>query len=104
MKLFSNIEGLNMVGTKRIFIQELIIKTGQYRSSRFKMETALVVSPQSHGITGIILMIRSATTTRFSSISPAPANSPPNTLEQISSAGRIGVLHLVEVKGWNYQQ
>jgi hypothetical protein len=104
MKLFSNIEGLNMVGTKRIFILELIIKTGQYRSSRFKMETALVVSPQSHGITGIILMIGSATTTRFSSISPAPANSPPNTLEQISSAGLIGVLHLVEVKGWNYQQ
>ena len=102
MKLFSNIEGLNMVGTKRIFIQELIIKTGQYRSSRFKMETALVVSPHSHGIKEVTGM--SATTTRFSSISPAPANSPPNTLEQISSAGRIGVLHLVEVKGWNYQQ
>ena len=99
MKLFSNIEGLNMVGTKRIFILELIIKTGQYRSSRFKMETALVVSPQSHGMIGEI-GITSATTTRFSSISPAPANSPPNTLDQISGAGRRRVLYL-EVGGVN---
>ncbi len=97
MKLFSNIEGLNMVGAIMNFILELIIKTGQYRSSRFKMETALVVSPQSHGITGIILTTKSATTTRFSSISPAPANSPPNTLDQISGAIRIMVLYLVEV-------
>jgi hypothetical protein len=101
MKLFSNIEGLNMVGASMIFILELIIKTGQYRSSRFKMETALVVSPQSHGITGIILTTMSATTTRFSSISPAPANSPPNILEKISTAVRYMVLHLKEVEGLN---
>ena len=99
MKLFSNIKALNMVGASRIFIQELTIRTGQYHSSRFKMETALVVSPHSHGITGIILMIGSATTTRFSSISPAPANSPPNPLDKISSAIRIMVLHLEDGGG-----
>ena len=83
MKQSSNIEALNMAGATRIFIQELIIKTGQYHYSRFEMETALVVSPHSHGMSEIITEItaKSATTTRFSSISPAPANSPPNTLE-----------------------
>ena len=98
MKLSSNIEALNMAGAARIFIQELIIKTGQYHSSRFEMETALVVSPHSHGIKGETTMITgSATTTRFSSISPAPANSPPNTLDMIYTAIRIGVLYSVEV-------
>ena len=100
MKLFSNIEGLIMDGPTTTFIQELTIRTGQYHSSRFKMETALVVSPHSHGITGeevCLITAGSATTTRFSSISPAPANSPPNTLVQISTAIRIGVLYLKEV-------
>jgi hypothetical protein len=95
MRLSSNIEALFMDGEKMTFIKELTIRTGQYHSSRFKMETALVVSPQSHGMIGEI-GITSATTTRFSSISPAPANSPPNTLDQIYSAIRIWVLHLVE--------
>ncbi len=95
MRLSSNIEALNMDGTTMTFMKELTIRTGQYHSSRFKMETALVVSPHSHGITGkILLTCGSATTTRFSSISPAPANSPPNTLEMISGAIRSGVLHL----------
>ena len=89
-----------MVGSPRIFIQEPIIKTGQYRSSRFKMETALVVSPHSHGMTGPGVSTGSATTMHFSSISPAPANSPPNTLDQISGAGRRRVLYL-EVGGVN---
>jgi hypothetical protein len=102
MKQSSNIEALNMAGATMISVQELIIKTGQYHSSRFEMETALVVSPRSHGMTGEnILTGMSATTTRFSSISPAPANSPPNTLEQISSAIRVMVLHLEEVQGRN---
>ncbi len=100
MKQSSNIEALNMAGATRISIQELIIKTGQYHSSRFEMETALVVSPHSHGIKGIIVT-GSATTTRFSSISPAPANSPPNTLDMISTADRQGVLHLVDIQGTN---
>ena len=52
MKQSSNIEALSMAGATRIFIQELIIKTGQYHSSRFEMETALVVLPHSHGMTG----------------------------------------------------
>ena len=100
MKQSSNIEALNMAGATRIFIQELIIKTGQYHSSRFEMETALVVSPHSHGMSEI--SATSATTTRFSSISPAPANSPPNTLEEISTAGRMWVLNLdVEMVGFN---
>ena len=81
MRLSSNIEALNMDGIPITFIKELTIRTGQYHSSRFKMETALVVSPHSHGMTGDLLTATSATTTRFSSISPAPANSPPNTLE-----------------------
>jgi len=98
MKQSSNIEALNMAGAAMISIQELIIKTGQYHSSRFEMETALVVSPHSHGIKGIILSM-SATTTRFSSISPAPANSPPNTLEEIYSAIRILVLILEVERG-----
>ena len=85
MKLFSNIEALIMVGSTRIFIQELIIKTGQYRSSRFKMETALVVSPQSHGMTDLT----SAMTTHFSSISHAPASSPANIM-----VGKSTVLHI----------
>jgi hypothetical protein len=102
MKLFSNIEGLIMVGGTRIFIHELIIKTGQYRSSRFKMETALVVSPHCHGITGEkVVTTKSGTTTGFSSISPAPANSPLNTLEQISGAVAGGVLYLEENFGGN---
>ena len=97
MKQSSNIEALNMAGATMISVQELIIKTGQYHSSRFEMETALVVSPHSHGIKGIILTGMSATTTRFSSISPAPANSPPNTLyTEISGANQIMVLYLVE--------
>ena len=99
MKQSSNIEALNMAGTTMISIQELIIKTGQYHSSRFEMETALVVSPHSHGMKGKLTM--SATTTRFSSISPAPANSPPNTLDMISTAIRVMVLHLVEVYSGN---
>ena len=101
MKQSSNIEALNMAGASMISIQELIINTGQYLSSRFEMETALVVLPYSHGMRGHLLTGGSATTTRFSSISPAPANSPPNTLEQISSAIRVMVLHLEEVQGRN---
>ena len=99
MRLSSNIEALNMDGMPVTFMKELTIRTGQYHSSRLKMETALVVSPHSHGITGEItgLSPKSATTTRFSSISPAPANSPPNTLEKISGAIRIGVLYFLEV-------
>jgi len=97
MKQSSNIEALNMAGARRIFIQELTIKTGLSRSSRLLMETVLVVSLHSHGMKGeISLTIESATTTRFSSISPAPANFPPNTLEEISSAVRLWVLYLVE--------
>jgi hypothetical protein len=100
MRLSSNIEALFMDGEKMTFIKELTIRTGQYHSSRFKMETALVVSPQSHGMIGEIgITGESATTTRFSSISPAPAYSPPNTLDQISSAIRVSVLHLEEVGG-----
>jgi hypothetical protein len=98
MKLLLNIEALNMVGAPRIFIQELIIKTGQYRSSRFKMETALVVSQHSHGITGKRKISKFVTTTLFFSISPAPGYSPPITLEKISGAVRIMVLYLVR---WN---
>ena len=100
MKQSSNIEALNMDGAKRIFIQELIIKTGQYHSSRFEMETALVVSPHSLGMKGK-LTATSATTTRFSSISPAPVYSPPNTLEKIYSAISCRVLILVEVNVGN---
>ncbi len=82
MRQYSNIEVLSMDGSTTTFIQELTIKTGLSRSSRLLMETVLVVSPHSHGIIGEnILTTMSATTTRFSSISPAPANSPPNTLE-----------------------
>ena len=92
----SNIEVLSMDGSATTFIQELTIKTGLSRSSRLLMETVLVVLPHSHGIKGKNITGESATTTRFSSISPAPANSPPNTLEKISSAGRIRVLILVD--------
>ncbi len=84
-----------MAGIPMIFIQELIIKTGQYHSSRFEMETALVVSPHSHGMTEV--NFGSATTTRFSSISLVAANSPPNTLEEIYNAVRKMVLHFMEV-------
>ena len=104
MRLSSNIEALNMDGMPVTFIKELTIRTGQFLSSRLKMETALVVSPHSHGMTGDITGVTasSATTTRFSSISPAPANSPPNTLDtEISAAVRMWVLHLVEVGGGN---
>jgi hypothetical protein len=101
MKLSSNIEPLNMAGATMIFIQELIIKTGQFHSSRFKMETALVVSPHTHGMIEDVITAASATTTRFSSISPAAANSPPNTLEQISTAVGAMVLYLVEMKAGN---
>jgi hypothetical protein len=97
MRLSSNIEALFMDGKEMTFIKELTIRTGQYHSSGFKMETALVVSLHSHGMIGIL--ITSATTTRFSSISPAPANSPPNTLDMISTAIRSGVLILVEMDG-----
>jgi hypothetical protein len=99
MRLSSYIEALNMDGNTKTFIKELTIRTGQYHSSRLKMETALVVSPHSHGMTGDLLT--SATTTRFSSISPAPANSPPNTLDQISGAVGMRVLHLVEMEVGN---
>ena len=51
MRLSSNIEALNMDGTKKTFMKELTIRTGQYHSSRLKMETALVVSPHRHGMT-----------------------------------------------------
>ena len=85
-----------MDGAATTFIQELLIKTGQSRSSRLLMETVLVVSPLSHGMIGEI-SLTSATTTRFSSISHVAANSTPNTLEQISGAVRIMVLYLVEV-------
>ena len=81
MRLSSYIEALNMDGNTKTFIKELTIRTGQYHYSRLKMETALVVSPHSHGMIGEKRTSMSATTTRFSSISPAPANSPPNTLE-----------------------
>ena len=98
----SNIEVLSMDGSTTTFIQELTIKTGLSRSSRLLMETVLVVSPHSHGISGDMVTGMSATTTRFSSISPAPANSPPNTMEtEISSAVRSGVLHFVEMIGLN---
>ena len=97
MRLSSNIEALFMDGRHMTFIKELTIRTGQYHSSRFKMETALVVSPHSHGMIGE--NITTATTTRFSSISPAPANSPPNTLDMIFGAVRLWVLHLVVC--WN---
>jgi hypothetical protein len=95
MRQYSNIEALSMDGSATTFIQELTIKTGLSRSSKLLMETVLVVSPLSHGMIGVFLTGMSATTTRFSSISPAPANSPPNTLEQISSAIRVGVLYLL---------
>jgi hypothetical protein len=102
MRLSSNIEDLIMDGKEKIFIKELTTKDGQSRSSRFSMETALVGSPHSHGIgRSMIITWKSATTTRFSSISPAPANSPPNTLDMIYTAIRIGVLHIVEVGGVN---
>ena len=52
MRQYSNIEVLSMDGSTTTFIQELTIKTGLSRSSRLLMETVLVVSPQSHGITG----------------------------------------------------
>ncbi len=80
IRLSSNTEDLIMDGSPKIFTRELTIKIGQSRFSKFLMETALVVSPHSLGMTGEKLTL-SVTTTRFSSISPAPANSPPNTLE-----------------------
>jgi hypothetical protein len=96
----SNIEVLSMDGRKTTFIQELTIKTGLSRSSRLLMETVLVVSPHSHGIIEVIITW-SATTTRFSSISPAPANSPPNTVDQISLSICGMVLSLVDLEGGN---
>ncbi len=101
MRLFSNTEDLIMDGRPKIFTRGLTIKIGQSHFSKLKMETVLVVSPHSHGITGEYVTGMSATTTRFSSISPAPANSPPNTLDRISSAIRIGVLHFLEKDGVN---
>ena len=101
MRQYSNIEALSMDGTTATFIQELTIKTGLSRSSRLLMETVLVVSPHSHGIIGEYITGTSATTTRFSSISPAPANSPPNTLDQIYAATRIVVLYLVNLDRGN---
>ena len=98
MRLFSNTEDLIMDGRPKIFTSGLTIKIGQSRFSKLKMETVLVASPHSPGMTGEIRVTgMSATTTRFSSISPAPAYSPPNTLDKISSAGRVGVLYLVEL-------
>ena len=101
MRLFSNTEDLIMDGRPMIFTRGLTIKIGQSRFSKFLMETVLVVSPHSRGITGVFLTRGSATTTRFSSISPAPANSPLNTLEQISGAVGGGVLYLEENFGGN---
>jgi hypothetical protein len=102
MRLSSNIEDLIMDGKEKIFIRELTTKDGQSRSSRFSMETALVGSPHSHGIgRSMVITWKSATTMRFSSISPAPANSPPNTLEKISAAFRWWVLYLLEVDSGN---
>ena len=94
MRLFSNTEDLIMDGRPMIFTRGLTIKIGQSRFSKLKMETVLVVSPHSLGIIGDLVTGESATTTRFSSISPAPANSPPNTLDIISPAVRIWVLIL----------
>jgi hypothetical protein len=92
-----------MDGRPMIFTRGLTIKIGQSRFSKLKMETVLVVSPHSLGMTEMNgLSTRSATTTRFSSISPAPANSPPNTLEKIYTAVRVGVL-ILEVIGGNSQ-
>jgi hypothetical protein len=97
MRLFSNTEDLIMDGRPMIFTRGLKIMIGQSLFSKFLMETVLVASPHSHGIGRSILTGGSATTTRFSSISPAPANSPPNTLEEISGAIRVRVLYLVEL-------
>jgi hypothetical protein len=94
MRLFSNTEDLIMDGRPMIFTRGLTIKIGQSLFSKFLMETVLVVSPHSLGIDGAMEVTSSATTTRFSSISPAPANSPPNTLDIISPAVRIWVLIL----------
>ena len=101
MRLFSNTEDLIMDGRVKIFTRGLTTKDGQSRFSKFLMETVLVVSPHSRGMKGVFLTAVSATTTRFSSISPAPANSPPNTLDKISNAFRGGVLYLVEGMGGN---
>ena len=99
MRLFSNTEDLIMDGCPMIFTRGLTKKIGHSRFSKLKMETVLVVSPHSRGIAEDLGTGRSATKTRFSSISPAPANSPPNTLDKISTAVRNAVLHLVEVGG-----
>ncbi len=100
MRLFSNTEDLIMDGRPMIFTRGLTIKIGQSRFSKLKMETALVASPHSRGMTGEIGVIGgSATTTRFSSISPAPAYSLPNTLDQIYAAIQLRVLDLVEMCG-----
>jgi hypothetical protein len=97
MRLSLNIEALFMDGMPRVFIQELTIRTVQYHSLRLKMETVLVVSPHSHGITGALITGMSATTTHFFSISPVPASFPHSTLAQVSIPVLIWVLHLVEV-------
>ena len=99
MRLFSNTEDLIMDGTTMFFTRGLTKKIGHSRFSKLKMETALVASPHSLGITGrVYLTGESATTMRFSSISPAPAYFPPNTLDQISTAIRIRVLYLVDME------
>ncbi len=90
-----------MDGRPMIFTRGLIIKIRQSCFSKSLMETVLVVSPHSHGMKRAMKVNASSTATkRFSSISPAPANPPLNTLEQISTAVRAVVLHLV-VEGGN---
>jgi hypothetical protein len=84
-----------MDGSTMTFIKDQTTRTGQYHSSRFKMETVLVVSRQSHGISGVTG--KSAMTTRFSLISPVPESSPPKTLAKILSALFGEVLRLVVV-------
>jgi hypothetical protein len=94
MKLSSNIEPLKMAGTPMIFIRELTIKVRQSLSSRFMMETVLVVSPHNHGITEEVLTLEFVTITRFSLISPVPESSPPPILARISTVIWMRVLHL----------
>ena len=97
MRLSSNTEHLIMDGVTMIFTRGLIIKIGQSLFSKFLMETALVVSPHSHGIKRAMeVTIPSPTTNRFSSISPAPASSPANIKVRKSTVLHIWVLASVQ--------
>jgi hypothetical protein len=61
------------------------------------VETALVVSPQSHGIKRAMeVNIPSPTTNRFSSISPALASSPANIKVRKSTVLHIWVQATVQ--------